>query len=68
LDQNKEQIDTERVSFEKLMNSFDGVSDTISSSLKSQLSNIEKAEKESKTLIESVGEDSKKPLEIKPIT
>jgi len=50
------------------MNSFDGVSDTISSSLKSQLSNIEKVEKESKTLIESVGEDSKKPLEIKPIT
>ncbi len=50
------------------MNSFDGVSDTISSSLKSQLSNIEKAEKESKTLIESVGEDSKKPPDIKPIT
>jgi archaellum component FlaC len=68
LDQNKERIDTERVSFEKLMNSFDGVSDTISSSLKSQLSNIEKAEKESKTLIESVGEDSKKPPDIKPIT
>lgn len=68
LDQNKERIDTERVSFEKLMTSFDGVSDTITSNFKAQLTNIEKAEKESKSLVDSVGEESKKPLDTKPLT
>ena len=54
------------MSFNKLMASFDGLAEPVTTSLKSQLLNIERAERESQKMVDSVGSEEQKAS--KPLT
>lgn len=52
MDQNKERVDTERASYDKLMASFNNVSEDVKLNLEAQLKNIELQDKEAQRLVE----------------